>query len=256
MKFTKLHPDAKVKGKIEFDDKCVKPTGKFRLSYPSLFEPKEYKGKKSWSIQMLYEKDSDLSELHVAAQNAAIEKWGSDVSKWPSKKIKSKKTGKLITKSLLNNPFRDGDIEKPDKEEYEGMIFIGASCAKRAPEVLSQKRKIITEDDGSIKAGDYCRAKIVASAYDVEGSVGVKFTLLAIQKLETGEALGGGGSSRDDFEDADEDEAEDMEDEEENEDEDSEEEEDSEDEEEDEEDEEEEVVVKKKKKATKKTSKR
>lgn len=252
MNITKLHADAKLKGKIEFDDKCVKPTGKFRLSYPSLFEPKEYKGKKSWSIQMLFEKDSDLSELMVAAQNAAIEKWGSDVSKWPSKKIKSKKTGKLITKSLLNSPFRDGDIEKPDKEEYEGMYFIGASCAKRAPEVLSQKRKLITEDDGTIKAGDYCRAKIVASAYDVEGSVGVKFTLLAIQKLETGEALGGGGSSRDDFEDADEDEAEDMEDSEESEDEDSDEAEESEDEDEDEE--EEEVVVKKK--VTKKTSKR
>jgi len=212
--FKKLHPDAKIKGKIEFDDKCVKPTGKFRLSYPSIFVAKEFKGKKSWSIQMLFDKDSDLSELEVAAQNAAIEKWGSDISKWPSKKVKSKKTGKILNVSLLASPFRDGDIEKPDKEEYEGMIFIGASCAKRAPEVLSQKRKLIIEDDGSIKAGDYCRAKVVASAYDVEGSVGVKFTLLAVQKLETGDALGGGGSSVDDFDDVDEDEAEDMDEEE------------------------------------------
>ena len=250
--FKKLHPDAKIKGKMEFDDKCVKPTGKFRLSYPSLFEPKEFKGKKSWSIQMLFDKDSDLSELEVAAQNAAIEKWGSDTSKWPSKKVKSKKTGKILNVSLLASPFRDGDIEKPDKEEYEGKIFIGASCAKRAPEVLSQKRKLITEDDGSVKAGDYCRAKIVASAYDVEGSVGVKFTLLAVQKLETGESLGGGGSSIDDFDDVDEDEADDMDDEENDSEEDSEEDKD-EDEDEDEDDEE---LVKKKtsKKTLKKTS--
>jgi len=117
----KLHPDAKTKGKIEFDDKCVKPTGRFRLSYPSLFEPKEFKGKTSWSIQMLFPKDEDISELEVAAQNAAIEKWGSDTSKWPSKKIKSKKTGKIITKSLVASPFRDGDLERPDKEEYEGI---------------------------------------------------------------------------------------------------------------------------------------
>lgn len=269
-KLTKLHPEAKVKGKIEFDDKCVwseasngkksPVTGRFRLSYPSIFEPKEFKGKKSWSIQMLFNKDDDLSNLEVAAQNACIEKWGSDTSKWPSKKVKIK--GVVKTKSLLASPFRDGDVEKPDKEEYEGMIFVGASCAKRAPEVLSQKRKLITEDDGSIKAGDYCRAKVVASAYDVEGSVGVKFTLLAVQKLETGEALGGGGSSVDDFDDVDEDEAEDMDDENENEnedededsDEDSEDEDSDEDEDEDEE-EEEEAPVKKKKPLTKPSGK-
>lgn len=197
----KLHKKAKIKGKIEFDDKCVKPTGMFRLSYPALFTPKEFKGKTSWSCQMLFDKDADLSELEIAAHNAAIEKWGSDTSKWPSKKIKSKKTGNIINKSLVVMPFRDGDLEKPDKEEYEGKIFVGASCAKRAPEVLDEKRRVLTEDNGKIKAGDYCRAKIVASAYEVEGSVGVKFTLLAIQKMETGEALGGGGSSVDDFDD-------------------------------------------------------
>ena len=212
----KLHPDAKTKGKIEFDDKKV-ITAEFRVSYPALFEPKEFKGKKSYSVQMLFDKETDLSELEVAAHNAAIEEWGSDTSKWPSKKIKSKKTGKIINKSLVKMPFRDGDIEKPDSPEYEGMTFVGASCSKRAPEVLDQKRKLITEDDGTLKAGDYARAKIVASAYDVEGSVGVKFTLLAIQKLRTGEALGGGRSAADEFDDGyeiDEDEeAEDMEDE-------------------------------------------
>lgn len=210
MKLTKLHKKAKVKGKIEFDDKCVKPTGVFRLSYPALFEPKEFKGKKSWSAQMLFEKDDDLTELLVAAQNAAIEMWGNDTSQWPTKKRKSKKTGKILRVSTLNSPFRDGDLEKPDKEEYENMIFIGTSCAKKAPEVFDQKLNDITEDDGTIKAGDYCRAKVVASAYEVDGSTGVKFTLLAIQKVETGEALGGGGSARDDFDECDYDEPEDM----------------------------------------------
>ena len=245
MNLTKLHPKAKTKGTIEFQDKCpmIKTkdgkkaplTGTFRLSYPHLFKPNEFKGKKSWSIQMLFEKDTDLTPLLVAAQNAAIEEWGSDVSKWPSKKIKSKKTGKIIMKSLLRSPFRDGDLEMPDKEEYADHFFIGASCAKRAPEVFTQSREPITEDDGTIKAGDYCRAKIIASAYEVEGSAGVKFTLLAVQKVKTGEALGGGGSSVDDFDDLEDDELEDIDqDDEEN---DSEEDEDTDEDEDDEEDE-------------------
>lgn len=218
MSLTKLQTGAKTKGKIEFDDKKI-VTGRCRLSYPHLHKAKEYKGKKSWSAQLLFEKDDDLSELEVAAQNAAIETWGSDTSKWPSRKIKSKKTGKIINKSLLRSPFRDGDLEKPDKEEYEGKIFIGASRnynpekgeeSDQAPEVFDQKRKPLGQR--GIKAGDYVRAKLVATAYDVEGSVGVKFTLLAIQKIETGEALGGGGSSVDDFEDVDYDDVDDMED--------------------------------------------
>jgi hypothetical protein len=211
---TKLHAEAKTKGKIEIEDKKI-ITGKFRLSYPSLFEPKEYQGKKSWSISMIFSKDDDLTELEVAAQNACIEKWGSDTSKWPSKKVKNK-AGKLLNKSLIKSPFRDGDLEKPDKPEYENSIFIGASCKKNQPSVCDQKLKPITDETG-IKAGDYCRASLIANAFDMEGSVGVSFVLMNVQKLATGEGFGGGRTAAEEFDAVDyedEEEAEDYEDEE------------------------------------------
>lgn len=244
----KLHEYAKVKGKIELKDKKV-ITGRFRLSYPALFEEKEYKGKKiGYGISMLFSKDDDISELEVAAHNAAIEKWGSDTSKWPSKKIKSKKTGKIINKCLVEMPFRDGDIEKPDKEEYENMIFVGANNKKNQPGVVGPDKEPLSE--GEIKAGDYARASVIAFAYGEDGDTnyGVSFALMNVQKIKNGKGFGGGMSASEEFDEVelDEDELEDMEDEE------NEDEEESEDEDEDEEEDD----RKSSKKSSKKTSKK
>lgn len=252
MKMTVLHPKAKKKGKIEITDKKI-ITGKFRLSYPALFEAKEFKGKKSWSISMIFSKDTDLTALRIAAQNAAIEKWGNDPAQWPTKKVK--KNGVVKTRSVIKWPFRDGDVEKPDKPEYENAIFVGASCKKRAPGVIDKNREDIV-DESDIKAGDYCRASLIAFAFENEGSYGVAFTLLNVQKLKDGEALGGGRGAASDFADAED--IEDDEDEENDEEESDEEEsdEESDEEESDDEEEEDEDDVPVKKKASKKTSKK
>lgn len=200
MNLKKLHAKAKLKGKIEIEDKKVL-TAKFRLSYPNLFVAKEYEGKFSWGCTMIFSKDTDLSPLLIAAQNACIEKWGSDVSKWPSKKQKSKKTGQIINVSTLRSPFRDGDIEKPDKKEYENAIFISASCKKNQPGVCDYPDRNPITDESQIKAGDWCRATLIANAYD-EGSDGVSFVLMNVQKLQTGKGFGGGRNAAQDFADA------------------------------------------------------
>lgn len=248
-----LHPKAKKKGKIEIADKKI-ITGEFRLSYPFLFKKKVYKGKEiGYGINMIFSKDEDISALEIAAHNAAIEMWGPEVSSWPSKKIRSKKTGKVINKCLVEMPFKDGDILNPDKPEYENSIFVNASNKKNQPGVIDQKKRPI-EDESGIKAGDYARASLIAFAYNDEenGSYGVSFALMNVQKLRTGEQLGGARSAAAEFDEveSDEDEVLDMEDEDQNESEEDETEED-ETEEDEEEEEEEEVVVKKKKKVSK-----
>lgn len=204
----KLHPKAKMKGKIEIADKKVL-TGKFRLSYPALFEAKEYQGKKSWSISMIFSKDVDLAPLEIAVSNACIEKWGTDVSKWPSKRVRSAKTGAIINKVTIRSPFRDGDLEKPDKEEYENSIFVGASCKKNQPGICDHDKNPITDESG-IKAGDYCRATLIANAYEEEGSAGVSFVLMNVQKLGTGKGFGGRRSAADDFDAVDAEDDEDL----------------------------------------------
>jgi cobalamin biosynthesis protein CobT len=260
----KLHKKAKVKGKIEIDDKKVL-TGEFRLSYPSLFKQRVYKGKEvGYGTSMLFSKDDDISDLEIAAHNAAIEKWGSDTTKWPSKKIKSKKTGKVINKCLVEMPFKDGDIEKPDKPEYENVIFVNAGNKKNAPGVVGPKKvkgvlPTLTEKD--IKAGDYARASLIAFAYGEDGDAnfGVAFALMNVQKLKTGEGFGGGRNAADEFDESeyDEDEdADDMEDEDGEESEDEDEDEESEDEDEDEEEDEDEDEEEKPRKSSKKTTKK
>lgn len=197
-----------VKGrKVEITDKKL-TTGKFRLSYPHLFKPKAFKGQEpKYSLTMLFNADDDLSQLKIAAENAAIEKWGADKKQWPSKKTKSKKTGQIINKCIVKMPFKDGEVEHPDKPEYEGVIFANAS-SKKPPAVISQSKEPLTET--GIKAGDYARASLIAFAYEGEGSYGVSFALLGVQKIKTGEALGGGNAAND-FDEVEFDEDEEME---------------------------------------------
>jgi len=184
---------------VAFEDKKIL-TGVFRLSYPHLFKPKAYKdGDPKFSITMLFNKDDDLSQLEIAAHNAAVEKWGADKKQWPSKKIKSKKTGNIISKCIVVMPFKDGETEHPDKVEYEGVTFLGASCGEsKPPAVIDQNKQPLTA--AGLKAGDYVRASLVAFAYPMDGKgpkVGVSFALLGVQKVKNGEALGGGNAVND-----------------------------------------------------------
>ena len=107
MKFV-IPKGAKLKGKIELEDKKLK-TKLCRFSYVHLHgEPKAIKGsdKRSWGLQGLFKKREDIKDLEIKAYNAAIEAWGPDIANWPSKKVKSKKTGKTITKCIVEMPFK------------------------------------------------------------------------------------------------------------------------------------------------------
>jgi hypothetical protein len=195
-----------VKGRaVEFEDKKL-TSPRFRISYPNLVKPKINKmnpdGVAKYSIAMIFSKDSDLSQLKIAAHNACVAQWGPDKAAWPSKKVRNSK-GEIVKKSLVELPFKDGDILMPDKEEYENSIFFNASRASihaktgqpQRPATFNQAVKAI--DPSTIKAGDYCCASLIANAFEVEGSYKVSFTLMAVQLLEEGEALGGSNSAND-----------------------------------------------------------
>lgn len=160
--------------------KCLTPI--FRLSFPALFTPKSIDGKQEAKYQatMLFEKSVDLSKpadkqrtsLKHAAYNAAVEKWGADKAKWPKN---------------LRMPFRDGD--EKEFEGYPGNIFVYAS-SKKQPGIVDQGlRKILNEQD--IYAGCYCRAEVIAFAYDTSGNRGVSFSLQNIQKVKDGTPFSG-----------------------------------------------------------------
>lgn len=149
-------------------------TPNFRLSFPALFTPTAFDNQEpKYKITMLFPKGTDLSALHAMAKAAAAEKWP-DPSKRPNN---------------LRNPFRDGDVDKPDVAGYPGNIFVGASSKMRPGVVDQNLQPILSEDD--IYAGCWCRAQVTCFAYDKAGNRGVAFGLQNLQKVRDDEPFSG-----------------------------------------------------------------
>lgn len=160
-------------------------TPKFRLSFPELFEPKSFEeGAAKYSVQMLFDKKTDLAPLKNVVKKAITEKWGNNPPK-----------GLLL-------PFKDGN--EKDLDGYQDKIVVSAS-SKFKPQIVDQKLEaIMTADD--IYAGCYARAAIAAYAWEYKktpgGPVmkrGVSFNLESIQKLSEGERFVKRPEASDDF---------------------------------------------------------
>ena len=89
------------------------------LSYPNLFEPRAgLDGQEpKYSTELIFAGGTDLGELKAAAQAVAVAKWGDNIPK------------------NLRTPFRDGDMDREGKPEYEGSTFISAK-SKQRPVIL------------------------------------------------------------------------------------------------------------------------
>jgi hypothetical protein len=163
------------------DKKKVNPlkviTPKFRLSFPELFQPKAMEredgtmGDAKYSIQMLFDKKTDLKSLKNVVAKAAKEKWGDNIPKG------------------IYTPFKDGN--EKDLEGYEDKIVVNAS-SKFKPQLVDQKlEEILAQND--LYAGCFARAAIVAYAWEAknkQGKIlkrGVSFNLESVQKLAEGE---------------------------------------------------------------------
>ena len=170
--------------------KLVTPVG--RCSFPTLKEPKAFgEASPKYSVQILFDKKTDLSPLKKAVKAAIENKWGAKVPK------------------KLELPFKDGN-DKEDLEGYQDMIFITAS-SKFAP-TLFDKNKNQIMDPEDIYAGSYIRASVNVYAWDyVEPTTkkvikpGVSFTLNAVQLVKDGEKFSKRGNAVDDFDDLDND---------------------------------------------------
>lgn len=165
-------------------------TPEFRVSYPSVFEKTAYEdGTPEYSVTALFSKKIDISALKSAAKAAVAEKWGDEIKTWPKKK-----------KESFRWPWRDGDADKPDNPEYEGMYFIKFSSKKAKPGIVAPNGRTIITDEEDFYAGCYARAEVVAYAYDKAGNRGVSFDLWTLQKIRDGEALSGRRSPTEVFE--------------------------------------------------------
>ena len=164
-------------------------TGKFRVSFPSLFTPSEYDGVLKYEVTALISKSDGqtMEEIEKAMAEAAKARWGDNIPEYRS-------------------PVKDGDQKfttdgKP-YAGYPGHWYIKMT-SRRAPGVIDVHKQDIL-DSNDIYGGCYGRAIFQAGAYGGKGerySPGVSIYLKHFQKLADGEPFGSKTSAKDDFPD-------------------------------------------------------
>lgn len=157
-------------------------TPKFRASYVSIFEAKAGPngGDAKYSLQMIFPKTADLSKLKAAAAAAGRAKWGD-------------KFEAMAKNPNFKTPFRDGDLERADRDDYEEVykdtIFVNAN-SKFKVGVVDQNNQAIMDPE-EFYSGCYAKAQVSFYAYDVSGAKGIACGVNAVKKLAEGDSLGG-----------------------------------------------------------------
>lgn len=164
-------------------------TGKVRLSYANVWEPRSIQGgKPKYSVSIIIPKsDTKTVEDIEKAVNAAIEE---GIGKFG---------GKKPNKAALKLPLRDGDIERDGDPAYADSWFLNANSGENnPPQIVDDKVRPIL-DQSEVYSGCYGRVSIDFYAFNTNGNKGVAAGLGNIQKLADGEPLGGGASAESDF---------------------------------------------------------
>jgi len=169
--------------KNECPTKIVVPC---RISFANIWEAKSINGSDpKYSVSCLIPK-SDKKTL--AKINAAIEA--------AKEEAKGKKWGGKIPANL-KLPLRDGDIERPDDENYANCMFLNANSSDKPGIVDRQVNPIL--DPMQVYSGCYCNVSLSLYGFNSNGNRGVACGLGNIQWLKDGERLSGKADAASDF---------------------------------------------------------
>lgn len=190
--------------KIE-NPKKVKLSG-VRISYPKVFRAERFNdqpGTEAYSAVFLIPKSNEklMNAIKTAIKAAAAEKFP-DAAKAAAflERVKGSKQQWC---------FRDGDVYKPDDENYQGHMFLTArrKAADGAPKVFGKNPKIggqdnlIKESDGILYAGCFVNATVELYAQTGQNE-GMRCGLVGLQFAADGDSFGGASSAQaDDFDD-------------------------------------------------------
>lgn len=158
-------------------------TPEFRVSFPVVFEPKSYRGKgqEKFSINMLFPKSTDITELKNMCKSWALSKWGEDGIKG------------------VKWPFKDGDVKgKQDGYEmYKDTVWCVATSVHK-PQIVQPDAETYITEAAVFYPGCYARCEVHAFDYENEGR-GISIGLGNLQKTKDGEKFAGRPSAKDQF---------------------------------------------------------
>jgi len=167
-----------------------------RWSYANVWEPRSINGgRPRYSVSLLIPKydTATLEKINTAVLSAYRE---------GTAKL-SGTDGIVPPLDNLTLPLHDGDLERPDDENYRGCCFINAGSAS-APGIIDAGRRRIY-DRSEVYSGVYGRASVSFYAYSFDGKKGIACALNNLQKIRDGVPLGNHSSAEDDFADPDSD---------------------------------------------------
>jgi hypothetical protein len=172
-----------------------------RLSFPDLFEAKQFEGQGPFSYraaflqpedQPVYLQQADKSwkatTMAKVIEAVAAEEW--------------KAKAGAISKTLEGNPQKicwyDGALK--DYDGYEGNYVLSSSRGqdKGRPLVLDTDKSPLTEKDGKPYAGCYVNATVEVWAQDNKYGKGIRATLRGVQFVKDGDAFSAGTPVSDD----------------------------------------------------------
>lgn len=169
-------------------------TGKVRLSYANIWEPKANdQGQLKYSCALLIPKEDKETLRKIKAIVDAL-----------------KADAEVQFKKLPSNfklPLHDGDQDKPDDENYAGHYFLNAyanakpGIAKPIGKGADGKTKFAEiTDTTEVYSGCYCKVSLNFYIYDNK-SKGIGVGLNNIVKVQDGGPLAGRASVNEDFAD-------------------------------------------------------
>ena len=140
--------------KISSATKVVIPC---RISFANIFEPKSINGGEAkYSVSCLIPKEDKKTLLAIhkaveaAKEDGKTRKWGGKIP--PNLKL----------------PLRDGDIDRPDDENYQEHFFVNAS-SKDAPQVVDRHVQTVT-DPMMVYSGCYCNVSVNFYAFNANAT--------------------------------------------------------------------------------------
>lgn len=160
-------------------------TGKVRLSYANVWEPKSINGgDEKYSVSLIIPKvdTKTINTIKAAIEQAKVDGKGKFGGKVPAN---------------LKLPLRDGDIDRPDDEAYKNSYFVNSN-SKDQPQIVDKYVKQIL-DRNEVYSGCYAKVSVTFYAYNQNGNRGIACGLGNIQKVADGEPLGGRSRAEDEF---------------------------------------------------------